>query len=62
MAFKFILNILYNLCLVICVITMWSGFKNGNWAYVLGPLFIGALIVIFKIRLIKDVKNQTKKP
>ncbi|WP_448702221.1 DUF6358 family protein [Mucilaginibacter sp. AW1-3] len=62
MAFKFILNILYNLCIIICLITIWSGLKNGNWAFVLGALFIGTLIVIFKLRLIKDIKNLTKKP
>lgn len=62
MVLKFILNILYNLCIIICLITIWSGFKNGNWAFVAGALFIGVLIVIFKLRLIKDIKTQTKKP
>ena len=62
MVLKFILNILYNLCIVICALVIWSGFNNHNWAYVAGALFIGVLIIIFKLRLIKDVKNQTKKP
>ena len=62
MGIKFVLNILYNLCIIICAFTIWSGFKNHNWAFVAGAMFIGALIVIFKIRLIKDVKNMTKKP
>jgi Na+/melibiose symporter-like transporter len=62
MGIKFALNILYNLCIIICLITIWSGFKNGNWAFVAGAFFIGVLILIFKIRLIKDIKNLTKKP
>jgi len=62
MGIKFILNILYNLCIIICLFTIWSGFNNHNWAFVAGATFIGVLIVIFKIRLIKDVKNLTKKP
>ncbi|OCX52227.1 hypothetical protein BEL04_12135 [Mucilaginibacter sp. PPCGB 2223] len=62
MVLKFILNILYNLCIIICVVVIWSGFKNHNWAYVAGATFIGAMIIIFKLRLIKDVKNMTKKP
>jgi Na+/melibiose symporter-like transporter len=60
MALKFILNILYNICIIICLVTIYYGFKNHNWAYVAGALFIGVMVLIFKLRLIKDIKNMTK--
>lgn len=59
MVLKFILNIAYTICLVLCVLVIISGFKNHNWAFVVGATFIGVLIFIFKLRLIKDVKNIT---
>ena len=61
MVIKFILNILYSICIVICLVTIYSGVKNNNWAFVLGAAFICALVVVFKLRLLKDIKNTTKK-
>ncbi len=62
MAFKFILNILYNICIIICAVVIYFGFHNHNYAYVLAGFFLGALVLIFKLRLIKDIKKMTKKP
>jgi hypothetical protein len=62
MAFKFILNILYNIGIIICLVVVYFGFKNHNYAYVLGAGFLGAMVFIFKLRLIKDIKKLTKKP
>jgi len=62
MAFKFILNILYNLCIIICAVIVYYGFKNHNYAYVMGAAFLGVMVFIFKLRLIKDIKKLTKKP
>jgi len=62
MAFKFFLNILYNLGIMICLVAIYYSYKHSNWPYLLGLVFIAAMIFIFKLRLIKDVKNMTKKP
>jgi len=62
MVFKFILNILYTIGLVVCIITAISAFRNHNYPVLAGAVFVAALVFIFKLRLLKDIKNLTKKP
>jgi Na+/melibiose symporter-like transporter len=62
MGFKVFLNVLYNICIFICVLFIISSIKNSNWAYVLGVTFLLAMVIIFKLRLIKDIRNTQKKP
>lgn len=57
------MNVLYNLCIIICLIFVYFSIKNHNWAYALGGIFLGGMVVIFKLRLVKDVRNNiNKKP
>jgi uncharacterized BrkB/YihY/UPF0761 family membrane protein len=58
---KVVVNVLYNICIFICLIFIYSSVKNHNWAYVLGATFICAMVIIFKLRLIKDIKSTAKK-
>ena len=62
MGFKFFLNVLYNIGIIICLIVVYYSLKNSNWAYLAGSLFLAVMILIFKLRLIKDIRNMTKKP
>jgi hypothetical protein len=62
MWFKILLNVLFNVGLFLCMVIIYYGFKNSNWAYVLGAVFAFAMILIFKLRLIKDIRNTSKKP
>lgn len=62
MGFKVFLNVLYNICIFICLLFVISSFKNSNWAYVLGGTFLMVMVIIFKLRLIKDIRNTQKKP
>jgi hypothetical protein len=41
---------------------IWTGIEKGRYEYILGALFIGAVFVILKIRLLKEVRNMQKKP
>ncbi len=61
MVLKVILNILYNIGIFLCLLLIYTSVGNHNWAYVLGGVFICAMIIIFKLRLIKDVKKAQKK-
>lgn len=55
------MNVLYNICIFICIVFVFLSAKNHHWSYVLGGMFIGAMVIIFKLRLIKDIRNMQKK-
>ncbi|WP_121196992.1 DUF6358 family protein [Mucilaginibacter gracilis] len=57
---KILLNVLYNICIFLCAIFVYYSIKNHNWAYVLGGVFLGVMVLIFKLRLVKDIRNQQK--
>jgi len=59
---KLALNVIYNLALVFCIIMIWTGIEQRRYEYILGALFIGAVFVILKIRLLKEVRNMQNKP
>jgi Na+/melibiose symporter-like transporter len=61
MWFKVLLNVLYNVCIFICLLFTFYSIKNHNWPYVLGGVFLGAMVIIFKLRLIKDIRNRQEK-
>ena len=62
MAKKLALNVLYNICIFICMALVYYGIKPFRIEYILGAVFIGAIFVILKIRLLKEVRNMQKKP
>lgn len=55
------LNILYNIGIFICLALIYSGFEKQRYEWFLGALFIGVIIVLMKIRLVKQVKEQQHK-
>ncbi|TWR29765.1 hypothetical protein FPZ43_07865 [Mucilaginibacter pallidiroseus] len=57
---KLIFNVLLNLGIFLCLLLTYSGFQSGRYEYVLGSVFIGAVLVIIKIRLIKEVRNTQR--
>jgi hypothetical protein len=58
---KLALNVVYNVAIFVCLILMYTGFQNKHYEYIAGGLFIGAVFVILKIRLLKDVRNMQNK-
>jgi heme O synthase-like polyprenyltransferase len=59
---KLALNVLYNVAIFICLVLIYVGFTDKHYEYVAGAVFIGAVFVILKIRLLKEVRNMQKKP
>ena len=57
---KLALNVVYNIGIFICLILIFEGFQNKHYEYIAGAVFIGAVLVILKIRLLKDVRNMQK--
>jgi uncharacterized protein DUF6358 len=62
MGLKLLLNVLYNIGIFVCLILIYTGFQNKHYEYIAGGVFIGAALVILKIRLMKQVRNMQKKP
>jgi len=58
---KLALNVLYNICIFICLIFIYEGIQNKHYLYIPVALLIGAVFVILKIRLLKEVRNMQNK-
>jgi hypothetical protein len=59
---KLALNVLYNICIFICLALAYYGFTKPRYDYIAGAVFIGAVFVILKVRLLKEVRNMQNKP
>ncbi|WP_373417352.1 DUF6358 family protein [Mucilaginibacter phenanthrenivorans] len=63
MAKKMFLNVMYNICIFICIIAGYHyGIELGNYVFLIGAVFIIAIFIVLKIRLLKEVKNAQKNP
>lgn len=63
MAKKMFLNVLFNICIFICLITGYTyGIEKGNYVFLAGAVFIIAIFIVLKVRLLKEVKNAQKNP
>ena len=64
MALKLFLNVLYTIGIVISLYTVYWGYTNSQYAFLLGGVFIAAIFIVLKIRLVKQVRameNPSKK-
>jgi len=59
---KAALNFLCNIGLFICLMGIYFGFSYARYEFVLAGAFGATVFILLKIRLIKDIKNLTKKP
>jgi len=57
---KLALNVLYNIGIFACLVLIYTGFEKKHYEYAAGALFIGAVLVMLKIRLLKEVRNMQK--
>jgi hypothetical protein len=64
MALKLFLNVLYTIGIVISLYAVYWGYTTGHYAFILGGVFIAAIFIVLKIRLVKQVRameNPSKK-
>jgi hypothetical protein len=61
MGFKLVLNVLYTIGVVLCAFVAYQYFLTKNYPVVGVAIFAGVVVIILKIRLLKDVKNSQKK-
>ncbi|RYE20142.1 MAG: hypothetical protein EOP51_18480 [Sphingobacteriales bacterium] len=59
---KLALNVLYNVGIVVSLFVGYEGFMAGNYAFVLGAAFIATILIVLKLRLVKEVREMNKKP
>ncbi|HEX3384340.1 MAG TPA: DUF6358 family protein [Mucilaginibacter sp.] len=58
---KLALNVLYNICIFICLIFIYEGVQNKHYIYIPCALLVAAVFVILKVRLLKEVRNMQDK-
>lgn len=58
---KLLLNTLSTIGIFLCVIAIYKGFADKQYWYIPAGLVIGAILVIFKIRILKEVRDMQKK-
>jgi hypothetical protein len=60
---KGLLNVLYNICIFLCFIAAYQyGIIQKQYLYILGAVVFIVIFIILKIRLLKEIKNASKKP
>lgn len=60
MGLKFLLNIIYNVGIFVLIVCLVWAFKHQEYPVMAGVIFLLALLVLLKIRLIKQVKELTR--
>lgn len=58
---KIFLNVLYNIGIFICLMTAYWGFNNKRYEFIAAAVFIGAVFIVLKVKLIKEIKSTIKK-
>ncbi|WP_184546704.1 DUF6358 family protein [Mucilaginibacter sp. FT3.2] len=61
MAFKLVLNVLYTIGMVLCAFVAYQYFLAKNYPIMAGSIAAGVVVIVLKVRLLKDVKNSQKK-
>ena len=59
---KIALNVFYNLGIFICLLVGYTAFEHQRYEYVLGCTFIAVLLIVFKVKLIKEIRHSQKNP
>lgn len=58
---KVLLNVFYNIAIFTMVMCLFWGINKERYSIVIVAVFAASLFVFFKIRLLKEVKRETKK-
>ncbi|MES2807371.1 MAG: DUF6358 family protein [Bacteroidota bacterium] len=54
------LSTFYNLCIILCGVLIYNGITEKHYSYALAGVFCGAIFVVLKIRLLKQVRKTYK--
>jgi len=58
---QILLNTLYNIGIFLSLMTAYWGITKGRYEYVAVGIFIAAIFVVLKIKIIKQVRSTIKK-
>lgn len=61
MAKKILLNILLNIAIITVVLSAIWSFRNNHYGLVAGAVVILAMLIFLKIKLVKSVRELTRK-
>ncbi|WP_183557178.1 DUF6358 family protein [Mucilaginibacter sp. SP1R1] len=61
MGFKLVLNVLYTVGIVLCLFVAYKANADKNFTLLGAAILVGGVVIVLKIRLLKDVKNSQKK-
>ncbi|QJD96435.1 hypothetical protein HH214_11415 [Mucilaginibacter robiniae] len=64
MKLKMLLNVLYTIGVVLSLYTIYWGATHQRYEFVMGAVFIGGILIMLKIKLLKEVRameNPVKK-
>ncbi|MEO8887042.1 MAG: DUF6358 family protein [Mucilaginibacter sp.] len=59
---KIALNVLYNIVILISLYAIYIGVDSKRYEFCLAGAFAAAIVVILKLKLIKQIKETTKQP
>lgn len=57
---KIALSTFYNLCIILCLVLAWAGYTHKRADFILAAVFGGAVFVVLKIKLLKEIRNTLK--
>lgn len=58
---KLALNVLYTVSIFICVAIIYWAWPLKRYEFILGAIFIGAILVVLKIKLLKELRTPPSK-
>jgi len=54
------LNVLYTIGIFVCAAIIWWAYPLQQYMYVMSAIFIAGLLIILKIKLLKDLRTPSK--
>jgi hypothetical protein len=60
MALKLFLNVLYTIGIFVCAAIAYWGYQHTRYEFIMGGVFVAALLIVLKIKLLKDLRAPQK--
>jgi hypothetical protein len=62
MALKFFLNVLCTIGIIVSLYVAYWGYTHMQFMIIAGAVFVGTICVLLKLKIMKEVRDMTKKP